>query len=341
MRTSIITILSCLVVSVVNAKPLEYTNDDFTARVSGYGNIGMIEPDMMIKKSKFLGDWSARLQATYDADETHRLGAVYSLDQQTIDEDEYVDDLFALWQFKGVGRIEIGLTDSVAEKLGLGLPDVGGVRMNDNPMFYKEIMPSGAVIADTILDSGDGAPRVNVVSASRDGVQYGLSVAGFSNDYDFVIDGGIKLRYPHGKTKTAYSFGASFMSRPNRFDQSRFSPNVSADWRTQFSAAMNLQYNSLMFALSALAIYDENPIGVTGDGVIIGTGLSYDLLKYTVSLSYTVSDTGIWHNDIDNFINHTLVSSFRYKYSEVVDGWFSIGLTDKTPFLAAGIRATF
>ncbi|MBP5707930.1 MAG: hypothetical protein J6W79_02965, partial [Alphaproteobacteria bacterium] len=275
------------------------------------------------------------------ADETHRLGVVYSLDQQTIDQDEYVDDLFVLWQFKGVGRIEIGLTDSVTEKLGLGLPDVGGLRMNNNPIFYKEIKPSGAVISDTILDSGDGAPRVNVVSASRDGVQYGLSVAGFSDKYDFAVDGGIKLRYPHGKTKTAYSFGASFMSHPNRFDQSQFSPRATADWRTQFSMAMNLQYNSLMFALTGRAIYDENPIGITGDGIIVGTGISYDLLKYTVSLSYTVSDTGIWHKGIDDFINHTVVSSFRYKYSEIVDGWFSIGFTDETPFVAAGIRATF
>ena len=104
---------------------------------------------------------------------------------------------------------------------------------------------------------------------------------------------------------------------------------------------MNLQYNSLMFALTGRAIYDENPIGITGDGIIVGTGISYDLLKYTVSLSYTVSDTGIWHKDIDDFINHTVVSSFRYKYSEIVDGWFSIGFTDETPFVAAGIRATF
>ena len=342
MRASFIAFLSCVaVLKSAFAKPIEFSHEGFSARVSGYGNIGMIEPEFVLKKSAFLGDWSVRGQMTYDVDDTYRLGMVYSLDQQTVDSDEYIDDLFALWQARGIGRIEFGLTDSVAEKLGLGLPDVGGLRMNDNPMFYKEIKPARAVIADTILDSGSGAPRLNVVSASNHGNQYGLSVAGFSDDYDFVVDGGIKLRRPEGKTKTAYSFGASFMSRPDGFSQSQWSPNVTADWRAQFSAAMNLQYNSFMFALNVRGIYDENPIGIVSDGIIVGTGVSYDLLKYTVSLTYTFSDTGIWHKDVDDFMNHTLVSSFRYKYSEVVDGWISAGFSLETSFIAAGLRATF
>ena len=119
------------------AEPIEYRHEDVTLRVSGYGNAGMIEPDFALNNSKFLGDWSVRGQMTYDADNSHRFGFVYSLDQQTIDDGEYINDLFALWQVKDLGRLEIGLTDSVAEKLGLGLPDVGGLRINDNPLIYK------------------------------------------------------------------------------------------------------------------------------------------------------------------------------------------------------------
>ena len=342
MRTSLIAFFVCAVASVTaNATPIEYKHDGFAARVSGYGNVGMIEPDFALKNSAFLGDWSIRGQMTYDVDDIYKLGFVYSLDQQTTDEDKYIDDLFALWQVKNIGRIEFGLTDSVAEKLGLGLPDVGGLRLNDNPIFYKEIKPNGAIISDTIVDSGGGAPRINVVSASNHGDQYGLSVAGFSENYNFVVDGGIKLRRPNGKTKTAYSFGASFMSRPDGFSQSQWSPDVTADWRAQVAAAMNLQYNSLIFALNVRGIYDENPIGIVSDGIMVGTGVSYDLLKYTVSLSYTFSDTGIWHSDVDDFMNHTVVSSFRYKYSEIVDGWISVGFSLETSFVAAGLRATF
>ena len=324
-----------------SAAPIEFSNDGVTARISGYGNIGMIEPQFALNNSEFIGDWSIRGQLTYDADDTHRLGFVYSLNQQTVDEDGYINDLFALWQVKDFGRIELGLTDSVTEKMGLGLPDIGGLRMNDNPLIYKKIKPDGAIIADTILDSGDGAPRLNMVSASIDGVQYGLSVSGLGNDYDFVIDGAIKIRQPNGKTKTAYSIGASFMSRPDNFSQSPYSPDVTADWRAQFAAAMNLQYNSLVFALSARAIYDEKPIGIISDGIILGTGISYDLLKYTVSLSYMISDTGIWHKEVDNFIDQTVISSFRYKYSENVDGWMSLGWMPGNPFISAGLRITF
>ncbi|MBR4475087.1 MAG: hypothetical protein IKP05_00175 [Alphaproteobacteria bacterium] len=341
MRVSIFALLAFITTTASFAEPIEYRKDGFSARISGYGNFGMIEPDFALANSMFMGDWSLRGQMSYDVNETYKLGMVYSLNQQTIDDDEYINDLFALWQVKNLGRLEIGLTDSVAEKLGLGLPDVGGLRLNDNPMFYKEIKPRHAVIADTILDTGDGAPRVNVVTTQHNGVQYGLSVAGGSDDYKFAIDGGIKIRRPDGKTKTAYSIGFSFMNKPDDFQQSQFSPNVTADWRAQFSAAVNVQYNSFMFALTGRAIYDENPIGVVSDGIILGTGVSYDLLKYNVSLSYMLSDTGIWDKDVDDYLNHTVVSSFRYKYSENVDGWISLGVTSKTEFISAGMRITF
>ncbi|MBO4625776.1 MAG: hypothetical protein J5679_00670 [Alphaproteobacteria bacterium] len=341
MRTSLIAFVATIsAIMSAHAEPIEYVHDGITARVSGYGNVGMIEQDFTLKNSSVLGDWSLRGQLTYDADDTHRLGFVYSLNQQTIDEDSYVNDLFALWQIQDVGRIEFGLTDSVAEKMGLGLPDVGGLRMNDNPLVYKKIKPDGAIIADTILDTGDSDVRINLVSAVYDGVQYGVSGAAFGKDYDFTVDGAIKIRRPHGKTKAAYAFGASFMSRPDGFSQSPYSPKVTADWRAQFSAAMNLQYNSLVFGLSGRVIYDENPVGAISDGIIVGTGVSYDLLKYTVSLSYLFSDTGIWH-DVDDYQQHTVVSSFRYKYSEYVDGWMSVGWVPGAPFVSAGLRITF
>ena len=46
-------------------------------------------------------------------------------------------------------------------------------------------------------------------------------------------------------------------------------------------------------------------------------------------------------NDIEDFIDHTVVASFRYKYSENVDGWISGGATSETPFISAGMRITF
>ena len=89
------------------------------------------------------------------------------------------------------------------------------------------------------------------------------------------------------------------------------------------------------------AIYDKNPIGAVSDGFVLGTGVSYDLLQYSVSLVYMMSDTGVWQNNVDDFIDNTVVASFRYKYSENVDGWISGGATSKTPFISAGMRITF
>ena len=53
------------------------------------------------------------------------------------------------------------------------------------------------------------------------------------------------------------------------------------------------------------------------------------------------SDTGVWQHNIDDFTDNMAVASFRYKYSEFLDGWISGGITSKTPFISAGLRATF
>ena len=342
MKRSFVAFLLCAVtIMSANAAPIEYENGGFKARVSGYGNLGLIEPDFAINNATVLADWSVRGQMTYDINDVDRLGLVYSINDHGVDEKHYAHDLFALYQAKGYGRVEIGITESVAEKLGLGLPDVGGLRVNEHPLFYKEIKPHGPVITDTTLANCDTSLRLNVVSAQIGGAQYGLSVAGLSDEYKYAIDAGVKIRRPNGKTKTAYSFGASFTASPDDMDQMAYAPHVTADWRAQLSAAVNVQYNSWIFGLNSRVIYDKNPVGIVSDGFAIGTGVSYDLLKYTVSLTYLLSDTGVWQHDIDDYVDHTLLSSFRYKYSENVDGWISIGTTTKTPFISAGIRLTF
>ena len=131
------------------------------------------------------------------------------------------------------------------------------------------------------------------------------------------------------------------MDNPDDYSNDVYTPNVTADWRAQIDAGMNLQYNSWIWGVSGRIVYDENPIGPISDGLVVGTGVSYDLLKYSVSLTYMFSDTGIWNHDVDDFLDHMVIGSFRYKYSANVDGWMSLGITSKTPFVSAGMRLTF
>lgn len=321
------------------ADALQYRKDRFALRVTGFLDGGIIEPDF--ESPLFIGDGKLRAQANYAVAAGQTLGLVYSLDAQRIQAHRYVTDAFMLFEDRGMGRIEFGLTESIAAKLGLGLPDVGGLRMNDNPIFYKRISPHGTVVTDTTLDTGFKALRVNLASAPTNPVQYGLSVAGLTDDYKFAVDAGAKWRRPAGKLKTALSLGASFMDAPDNFYQSEFSPRVTADWRAQGTVGLNLQYNSIVWGTTFRAIYDQNPVGTVSDGIAAGTGFSYDLLQYTVSLSYIFSDTGIWHSDIENYTDHTVIASLRYKYSENVSGWMSVGMTTETPFLAVGLRIGF
>lgn len=322
------------------AYALEYNIGNTDFRLTGYGTFGMINPDIETPLS--IGDWRVRGQITNAFVQDTKLGFVYALDKAALDKGNFSREVFAFLQSKSYGRVELGFTDSIARKLGLGLPDVGGLRINDRPLYNEKIMPSGAVIADTALTSGrSNSLRLNLVSNSNSGTQYGVSVSGITDDYNWAADAGIKFRKSSGKLKSAYSVGASFMNRPDNFDNEIYTPGVTADWRAQLSLAMNLQYNSWIFGVSGRAIYDKNPIGAVSDGFVLGTGVSYDLFQYSVSLIYMLSDTGVWQNDVDDFIDNTVVASFRYKYSENVDGWISGGTTSKTPFISAGMRITF
>ncbi len=321
------------------AHALQYDMGKFSAKLSGYATGGFINPDF--ESPLGIGDWRGRAQLTYDINDEYKLGAVYALDKAALDKGNLSRETFGYIESREYGRVEFGLTDSIARKLGVGLPDVGGLRINDRPLYNEKIIPDGAIIADTTLTSGRSDPRINIVSAPTNGVQYGVSASGFATNYDYAVDAGLKIRRPSGKVKTAYAFGASFMDNPRDFDNEVYTPGVSADWRAQMSLGMNLQYNSWIWGLSGRVIYDNNPIGEISDGFVVGTGVSYDLLRYSVSLTYMLSDTGVWQSDIDDFIDHMAIASFRYKYSENVDGWISGGITSQTPFISVGLRLTF
>ncbi|MDE5616043.1 MAG: hypothetical protein K2I81_04405 [Alphaproteobacteria bacterium] len=320
------------------ANAIEWRGNGYGLSVTGYGTAGMIDADK--EKPDFLGDWRIRGEARHDM-RTSRIGLVYALDAQTVDSDEYIDDLFLFWQSRRYGRMEIGMTDSAAGKLGLGLPDVGALRVNDNPLFYKKINPDGPVVADGTVDSGDQVLRLNLVTNSIGGAQYGVSVATLADGYDYAIDAGVKVRWPSGKIKTAVSLGTSFIDNPHDFDAEPYAPGVTADWRAQMAAGLNVQYNSWIFGLNARAVYDYDTISPAADGLSAGAGISYDLLNYSMSLSYIISAVGIWHEDDHRYTNNTVLGSFRYKYSANVDGWTSIGVASKTPFVSAGLRLTF
>lgn len=321
------------------AHALQYDIGKFSAKFTGYATGGVINPDFETPLG--IGDWRGRTQFTYAVNDDYKIGAVYALDKAALDKGNLSREVFGYLESRELGRVEFGLTDSIARKLGVGLPDVGGLRINDRPLYNEKIIPDGPIIADTTLTSGRSDPRINIVSAPTNGAQYGVSASGFANNYDWAMDAGLKIRRPSGKVKTAYALGMSFMDNPRDFDNEVYTPGVTADWRAQMSMGMNLQYNSWVWGLSGRVIYDNNPVGDISDGFVVGTGVSYDLLRYSVSVTYIMSDTGVWQSDVDDFIDHMGIASFRYKYNENVDVWISGGITSKTPFISAGLRLTF
>lgn len=338
-QIALVALLAGGVATSVDACAIQYNMDRLAFKLSGYGMVGLVEPEF--KTPLWFGDWRVRAQAGYALATGRTIGMVYAIDAIAIDENDFKHEMFMFAEDRNYGRMEVGFTDSVAHKLGLGLPDVGGWRINEQPLFYKKIHPDGAIVSDTLISSGHDALRVNLVSVPTNLVQYGVSVAGLSDEYDYVADAALKFRKSDGKLKAALSLGASFMDDPDNYHSDIYTHGITADWRAQAYAGANIQYNSWVFGASVRVIYDENPIGPVADGMSAGIGASYDILNYSLSLNYIISDTDVWHHDVRGYVDNTIIGSFRYKYSENVDGWTSLGITTKTPFVAAGIRLTF
>nr|MBQ0091338.1 hypothetical protein [Candidatus Enterousia merdequi] len=329
-----------------NAYALDYNINNWTFKLDADGMIGTLQPKD--EQNQFISDWDVKGQVIYKLNASQRLGAVYSIDSDCTEEGEYVHDGFILFEDKNYGRAEFGLTHSIARKMGLGLPDVGHLRLNEKSILYKKLDLNRILISDTTAVSGHESLRLNLATRQTEYGQYGLSFAAGGDDYDYAVDMAFKFKQPHGKLKSAYSLALSYMDKPNGYEENSYSPSVYADWRSQIALGINLQYNSLIWGTSFRMIYDKNPEYKSADGLIAGTGFSYDLLQYTVSLNYLFSDTNVWeHKDkitnekLQGDYTNTVIASFRYKYSENTAILMSGGLADTTPFLSIGIKSGF
>lgn len=329
-----------------NAYAIDYTYGKWDFKLNADGMIGFLEPkdDKII----FIDDWDVKGQISYRFNRFQRIGAVYSIDADCVEDKEYIHDAFVLFEDRNYGRAEFGLTHSIARKMGLGLPDVGYLRINNKSILHKKLNLKRVLISDTTATTGHETLRLNLATRATDFGQYGLSLSAGGDDYNYAIDGAVKFKQPSGKLKAAYSLAFSYMDKPKDYSENSFSPNVTADWRGQFAAGINLQYNSFIWATSLRMIYDENPIAKTADGLVAGTGLSYDLLQSSLSLTYLFSDTNVWsHRDkitnekMDGDYIHTILASFRYKYAKYTSLFMSGGLSDSTPFFAVGIKTGF
>ena len=345
MKKKISLIAICCLYSA-NASAIDYTTDSWKFTLNANGMLGFFET--RDNKPSGINDWDARTSATYIINANQRIGAVYSIDEDTVESDGFATDAFILFQDKRFGRAEFGLTHSVARKMGLGLPDVGYMRLNDKSLLYKNLDLGKVLISDTTATTDHESLRLNLATTSTEYGQYGLSFAGPGGDFDFAIDTAAKFKQPLGKLKGALSIALSYMDKPDGYTDASYTPPVYADWRTQMALGLNLQYNSFIFGASTRLIYDENPIGRSSDGLVAGTGLSYDFLQSSVSLNYLFSDTNLWtHHDkntgaeIAGDYTNTIIASFRYKYTEHTAIFMSGGLAHTTPFFSVGVKSGF
>lgn len=347
-KNKILFILSLATVSFnLPAYALEITNDNTSFKLSGYGTVMSLTSDYT---TYIPADFRIRTQISYNIQSQNHIGAVYSMDQLAVENDHFARDAFVFFETDNIGRLEIGWTDSISTKMGFGIPDVGGLRLNDYSILYNKLPISGAIISNP---SGGGTKyslRTNLVSNPTNNWQFGLSIAPYSDHFDYALDIATKYKNPFGKTKLALSIGHGFIKNPHGLSADIFAPSVFADWRAQMSFGFNLQYNSFIWGTNLRAIYDKNPIGMISDGVSAGTGVSYDFLRFTASASYLTSFVGAFSHDNEinavdgNFIAHTGIISARYKYNEWVNVWISGGITDygtTAPFVSAGLRTEF
>jgi len=340
---SLFTIHYSLFVSAASA--LDFGQGQWKGKLTGDGAVGGAWSDAI--DQYIVSDFRIRAQGTYTMPSDWTFGAVYAIDQISTEHHYYARDAFVFTESK-FGRAEIGWTDSIATKLGLGLPDVGGLRLNDYSIVYDIVNRDIPVISNPTIGQRY-AFRATAVSIPQNPWQIGMSVAPWSNNFKSDTDIGVKYRAGEGKTKWALSFGGTFIDSPRDLRTDFQTPHLTADWRAEVSAGANIQYNSWVIGLNARGIYDEHAVGAPSDGIRLGAGASYDFLNYTASLSYIFSDIGIWRTSqttaAPSMIAHTMVASIRYKLNKYFDIWASGGGvasgSDTSPFAAAGIHGKF
>jgi len=327
------------------AAALDFGQGQWKLKLTGDGTLGGAYSNDT--KNYVVTDFRLRAQGTYTLSSDVTFGAMYSIDEISLTHRYYARDAF-LFTESPQGRAEIGWTDSIATKLGLGLPDVGGLRLNDYSILYDIVNKNIPVISNPAVGQRY-AFRATAVSIPQNPWQIGMSVAPWSDNFKYNADIGVKYRAGEGKMKWALSFGGAFIDSPKGLRTDFYTPQVTADWRADISAGLNIQYNSWVIGVNARGIYDYKPVGAPSDGVRFGVGASYDFLKFTASLSYIFSDIGIWRTSQNaaapSVIAHTGVASVRYKLNKYFDGWISIGSvaasSELFPFVAAGIHAKF
>ena len=82
----------------LSAYALEYESGNNSFKLTGYGTIGMINPD--IETPLFIGDWRVRGQFTNSDINNTQFGLVYALDQAALDKGNFSRETFVFLQSK-------------------------------------------------------------------------------------------------------------------------------------------------------------------------------------------------------------------------------------------------
>ncbi|MDR0449570.1 MAG: hypothetical protein LBG89_03905, partial [Rickettsiales bacterium] len=298
------------------AAAFDYDFDNSKVSLSGYGTLGNLS--RTDENQPYLAfDWQARAQYTEDGG-----GAVLTLNQASELPSRYLQDLFVFID-AGPGRFEVGFTNSAAQKLGVGLVDAGGLRINNSLLIYG-LMHRPNIIAAPAAGSSNNKIRASYVS--KPGFfQAGAGYAAPQQDMDGSFDAG--LRFKGGEAvKYSLSLGASHIFRPDGLIAEIYAPRVNAKSRDELAAGLNIQYHSWSFGVVGKGIYDYRPIGRPSDGVLYGGGIAYEILTWKASVNALRSDTGVFHGCAFGACqNTTALLSIQDKLDEIVDIWASLG----------------
>ena len=321
-----------------------YGRNTFTA--AGEGHLGALNQGDAFTR------YNLRLRYTRRLPNRWTFGAVYNIDEFTVDQGFWAKDAFAYLE-TSFGRLEAGWTESIATKMGLTLPDVGGTRINNAPFFLPDNFIGDT---NTRIFGNQFAWRANMATMPTNPIQLGVGRtfwnqghAGFNNSTDVAL----RFRQPEGRIKSSISAGFSYVERPMGFDADVFLPPVFADARYQGTLAGNVQWGSLLWAITTKVTLDQNPdldcpacAAFRTDGIQIGTGASYDILSMSFSANYIFSNIGIFGDGAVMFNNHIGMMSARYKIDQFFSVWASGGslfsnYIGTNPFFSAGVTARF
>jgi predicted porin len=295
-------------------------------------------------------------------------GFVFEVESEFKSANDVTDEVFGYLQHKDYGRLELGLTKSIAEKVHLSAPFVGNIYLDESFAFAFLDDMDIKYMDETYLNSDQEANKVSYITPKWKGLQVSLGYIPGNGDRE--ADGLSHEDYSLERDDT-FKYGVvSSITYSNKFGDWDVSLSLAGVYykdvhfdldeenvggQNEASLGFNLGYNAFVLGGAFKIVETEYDRGADyamiamDEGSSYSFGLSYEFGPLMASLSYLGSlvDSDDEEDKMDMYSLSLRYSLSKYAYLASSAGRVELddeeegGISNQANFLTIGVTFTF